>query len=99
MQEYAAGQHRSAVADLKVWLKSHPDNGTGWAVLGLSEFSLRDYDNALIHLSRGESLGLSGSADSLRTAKVYHGNPADPRRRIRPRLRSAGEHFEGHSAG
>jgi tetratricopeptide (TPR) repeat protein len=69
MQEYAAGQYALAIADLKPWLREHPDNGTGWAVLGLSEFSLQDFDNALIHLDRGETLGLTGSTESLQTAR------------------------------
>jgi predicted Zn-dependent protease len=69
MQEYAARQYEPAVTDLKLWLKAHPGNGTAWAVLGLGEFAMRDFDNALIHLNRGESLGLTGSPDSVRTAK------------------------------
>jgi tetratricopeptide (TPR) repeat protein len=47
------------------------NDGTAWAVMGLSEFELRDYDNALIHLQRGQDLGLGGSADSIRLAR-YH---------------------------
>jgi tetratricopeptide (TPR) repeat protein len=68
MREYAAGQYRSAIADLKASLSMHPDNGTGWAVLGLSEFKVMDYGSALIHLERGRALGLQGSAESVRTA-------------------------------
>ncbi len=68
MREYAAGQYRSAIADLKLSLSMHPDNGTGWAVLGLSEFRVQDYGSALIHLERGRALGLKGSAESVRTA-------------------------------
>ncbi len=68
MKEYAAGRYRSAISDLKVSLSMHPDNGTGWAVLGLSEFNVQDYGSALIHLERGRALGLKGSAESVRTA-------------------------------
>jgi predicted Zn-dependent protease len=68
MQEYAAGQYRSAISDLKVSLSMHPENGTAWAVLGLSEFKVQDYGSALIHLERGRALGLKGSAESVRTA-------------------------------
>jgi tetratricopeptide (TPR) repeat protein len=73
MQEYAAAMYAPAIADLKPWLMKHPDNGTGWAVLGLSEFALHDFDNALIHLERGETLGLSGSPESLQAAKYTLG--------------------------
>ena len=68
MQEYAAGQYRSAIADLKASLSMHPDNGTGWAVLGLSEFKVQDYGSALIHLERGRAMGLKGSPEAVRTA-------------------------------
>ncbi len=68
MQEYAAGQYRPAIGDLKASLSMHPDNGTGWAVLGLSEFKVQDYGSALIHLERGRALGLKGSPESVRTA-------------------------------
>lgn len=68
MREYARGEFTSAIVDLKICVKSQPQNGTGWAVLGLSEFALKDYENALIHLDRGRSLGFKGSADAIRTA-------------------------------
>jgi tetratricopeptide (TPR) repeat protein len=68
MQEYAAGQYSAANADLKASLSMHPNNGTGWAVLGLSEFKMQDYGSALIHLERGRALGLKGSPESVRTA-------------------------------
>ena len=68
MKEYATGQYLSAISDLKVSLSMYPDNGTGWAVLGLSEFKVQDYGSALIHLERGRALGLNGSAGSVRTA-------------------------------
>jgi len=73
MREYGGGQYEAAVQDLKVCLRGEPGNGTGWAVLGLSEFALQDFDNALIHLDRGETLGLSGSPESLRTARYTLG--------------------------
>jgi len=36
-----------------------PDNGRGWALLGVSEYRLQEYDQALLHLSRAAALGLS----------------------------------------
>jgi tetratricopeptide (TPR) repeat protein len=71
MRDYSAGHYAETIAALKTWLQQHPNSGTGWAVLGLSEFALRDYDNSLIHLQRGQQLGLRGSADSVVVAK-YH---------------------------
>jgi tetratricopeptide (TPR) repeat protein len=73
MQEHAAGQYPVSAGHLKEWLRQNPDNGTGWAVLGLNEFALSDFDNALIHLDRGAQLGLSGSPESLQSARYTFG--------------------------
>ena len=73
MQEYAAARYAPAIAALKPLLLKHPDNGTAWAVLGLCEFSVHDFDNALIHLERGETLGVRGSPESLQTARYTLG--------------------------
>src|SRR5271154_6936253 len=73
MRDYSAEKYAEAIAALKTWLQQNPKSGTGWAGLGLSEFALHDYDNALIHLQRGEQLGLSGSAESVQLAKYRLG--------------------------
>ena len=73
MRNYSAGRYSDAIAQLKPWLNAHPADGTSWAVLGLSEFALKDFDNAQIHLERGEELGLSGSTDAVRQAKYTFG--------------------------
>jgi tetratricopeptide (TPR) repeat protein len=71
MDYYSSKRFVDAIASLKIWLEQNPNNGTAWAVMGLSEFEMRDYDNALIHLERGNSLGLGASAESVRNAH-YH---------------------------
>jgi tetratricopeptide (TPR) repeat protein len=73
MKEYAERLYSASADDLKVWLRENPDNGTSWAVLGLNEFALNDFDNALIHLERGAKLGLSGSPESLQSARYTLG--------------------------
>jgi tetratricopeptide (TPR) repeat protein len=73
MQEHAGGQYSTSAGHLKEWLQQNLDNGTGWAVLGLNEFALGDFDNALIHLDRGSQLGLSGSPESLQSARYTFG--------------------------
>jgi len=73
MQEYAERQYSDSADHLKQLLRQNPDNGTGWAVLGLNEFALNDFDNALIHLDRGAKLGLSGSPESLQSARYTFG--------------------------
>ena len=78
MNDYSSGRYPEAVATLKTWVEHRPasrkmNDGTAWAVMGLSEFELRAYDNALIHLQRGQDLGLGGSADSVRLARYHLG--------------------------
>src|SRR5260370_35039694 len=41
--------------------------------MGLSEVEIKDYNNALIHLQRGEELGFGGSAEAVRFAKCHLG--------------------------
>jgi tetratricopeptide (TPR) repeat protein len=69
MLSYSTGHYPEAIAALKICVARKPDNGTAWAVLGLSEFEIKDYNNALIHLQRGQELGMGGSAESVQLAK------------------------------
>lgn len=69
MLYYKTGHYPEAVATLKEWVVRKPDDGTAWAVMGLSEFEVQDYSNALVHLQRGQDLGAGGSADSVQLAK------------------------------
>jgi tetratricopeptide (TPR) repeat protein len=73
MQGYTAGEYSAASSDLKAWLAVTPDSGTGWAMLGLCEFELKDFDNALIHLDRGAMLGLNASPESISLARYTYG--------------------------
>ena len=73
MQEYTGGQYSASAGHLKDWLQQNPDSGTAWAVLGLNEFALGDFDNARIHLDRGAKLGLGGSPESLQSARYTFG--------------------------
>jgi tetratricopeptide (TPR) repeat protein len=73
MGEYMTGQCSAARTDLKAWLAVTPESGTGWALLGICEFELKDFDNALIHLDRGAKLGLNASPDSIALARYTYG--------------------------
>jgi tetratricopeptide (TPR) repeat protein len=70
---YSAAKYPEAISALKSWGARKPNFGTAWAVMGLSEFEIKDYGNALIHLQRGEELGLGGSAEAVRFAKYHLG--------------------------
>jgi tetratricopeptide (TPR) repeat protein len=69
MLEYSSQHYSDAIAALQRWVKNNPNVGTAWAVMGLSEFALKDYENALIHLQRGQQLGLSGDFESVQLAR------------------------------
>jgi len=69
MVDYSAGRYAEAIAALKAWVERKPSDGTAWAVMGLSEFELKDYDNALIHLQRGQQLGVGASPQAIELAK------------------------------
>jgi tetratricopeptide (TPR) repeat protein len=69
MRDYTAGRYADAVTELKSWVERNPNDGTAWAVMGLAEFAGKDYDNARIHLERGITLGLKGSAQAVEIAR------------------------------
>lgn len=68
MKAFSAGQYAEAVTAMKSWVQQNPADGTAWAVMGLAEFSQKDYANARIHLQRGVDLGLKGSPESIQLA-------------------------------
>jgi tetratricopeptide (TPR) repeat protein len=48
-----------------------PDAGTGWALLGLSEFQTREYSRALDHLQRAMSAGVGDRQDLIQSVFYY----------------------------
>lgn len=69
MSDYSSRHYAEAIATLKKWVEAKPGDGTAWAVMGLAEFELHDYDNALIHLQRGQQLGVGASPQAIELAK------------------------------
>lgn len=69
MAAYSSGRYAEAITALKSWVEQNPNDGTAWAVMGLAEFELKDYDNALIHLERGQQLGVGASPQAIALAK------------------------------
>jgi tetratricopeptide (TPR) repeat protein len=70
MGAYSAKRYSSAIGALKIYVARNPGNGTAWAVMGLSEYEIKDYNNALIHLQRGHDLGMGGGAESMQLARL-----------------------------
>jgi tetratricopeptide (TPR) repeat protein len=65
---YSSGRFPEAISLLKDFVVANPNNGTAWAVMGLSEFEMRDFASALVHLQKGRELGFGGSPDSVQLA-------------------------------
>jgi len=47
--------------------------GAPWAMLGLCEFQLARYDDALIHLAQGRQLGVGDNAELIRVMRYHEG--------------------------
>jgi tetratricopeptide (TPR) repeat protein len=73
MLYYSTNQYPQAITALKSWVARKPGDGTAWAVMGLSDFAIKDYNNALVHLQRGRELGFGGSAEAVQLAKYRLG--------------------------
>jgi tetratricopeptide (TPR) repeat protein len=69
LQFFSDRRYADAIPALKATISQQPGFGTAWAMLGLSEFEQKDYENALLHLQKGNQLGLGGSPDSVRLAR------------------------------
>jgi tetratricopeptide (TPR) repeat protein len=73
LANFAAKKYDDAIVDLTAVVKQRPDFGTAWAMLGLCEFTRKQYDNARVHLEKGQALGFGGSAESVRGARYHLG--------------------------
>jgi tetratricopeptide (TPR) repeat protein len=69
MLQYSSAHYPEAISELKISVERQPNLGTAWAVLGLCEFEINDYKNALIHLQRAEQLGFGGSPEAVGLAR------------------------------
>jgi tetratricopeptide (TPR) repeat protein len=66
MTAYEEKRYAEAISALKAVVQHQPDFGSAWAMMGLSEFELKDYKSSLLHLERGNELG---STESVQLAK------------------------------
>jgi tetratricopeptide (TPR) repeat protein len=69
MLHYSESHYPETISELKRWVERQPSFGTAWAVMGLCEFEIKDYKNALVHLQRGEQLGFGGSPQAIGLAR------------------------------
>jgi tetratricopeptide (TPR) repeat protein len=68
---YERDQYREGRDAFRNLAAVDPKFGTAWTMLGLCQFQLREYDEALKHLRHGNSFGF-GDRDELRRVARYH---------------------------
>jgi len=71
MLEYQTGDYLSAAKEFKQIVGFAPQMGAAWAVLGLSEFELRHYDESLKALEKAHTLDAKDDEEIARVAD-YH---------------------------
>jgi tetratricopeptide (TPR) repeat protein len=68
---YETDRYPGARVAFRRFLVLKPDAGPAWALRGLCDFRVADYDAALEHIDKGLQLGIGANADVLRVAR-YH---------------------------
>jgi tetratricopeptide (TPR) repeat protein len=70
---YDRDRYSEAAEALKILLSLHRENGPAWTLLGLCEFQLRNYKEALADLLYGKQLGIGDNKAFINVAR-YHGS-------------------------
>jgi tetratricopeptide (TPR) repeat protein len=68
---YELNQHREAALAFERFLELKPEVAPAWALRGLCEFQLGQYDAATRHISKAKSLGSLGNPE-IRLVTEYH---------------------------
>jgi len=68
---YSSDRYAEARDAFSKFVALKSDAGPAWALLGLSEFNLKQYDDAQRHLAKGMSLGSVGNGE-IRKVVYYH---------------------------
>lgn len=68
---YAQESYREARDQLRHYLARNPQKGTGWALVGMSDYKLREYAHAGEDLQRALALGFQGRQDIAGPAYYY----------------------------
>jgi len=68
---YSIDHHAEARDAFSKLVSLKPKGGVGWAMLGLCQYQLRDFERALEHLLRGRSLGIPADTQ-LSLVTRYH---------------------------
>ncbi|MBA2301672.1 MAG: tetratricopeptide repeat protein [Acidobacteria bacterium] len=68
---YELDRYTEARDALRRFVTLEPKAGPGYALMGLCEFQLREYERALVNIQRGRALGL-GDSEQLTFVTRYH---------------------------
>ena len=68
---YDTDHYAQAIPAFQKLIELNPKLGLAWDLLGLSEYETKDYTNSLVHLKRGQELGLEDNLEAVKVAK-YH---------------------------
>ena len=69
--DYDRDQYAEGRDAFRKFVELDPKTGPGWALLGLCEFQLREYEPALGHLRQAETLGF-GANEQIQRVALYH---------------------------
>lgn len=70
---YDRDDYAEAARAFREAAKQQPKSGATWAMLGLCEFQLARYDDALIHIRQGRQLGLGDNLELTRVMRYHEG--------------------------
>src|SRR5262249_37851570 len=69
LEDFRAQKCGEALNKFKLVVKQRPEFGTAWAMMGICEIQVGEYENARLHLQKGNDLGFGGSSESVRGAR------------------------------
>lgn len=70
---YDRDDYREAAEAFRRTTRLQPKAGAAWAMLGICEFQLARYDDALTHIQRGRQLGVADNVELTRVMRYHEG--------------------------
>ena len=70
---YDRDNYAEATRAFKETTRLQPKAGAAWAMLGISEFQLARYDDALLHIQQGRQVGVNDNVELTRVMRYHEG--------------------------
>ncbi|HEX8294009.1 MAG TPA: tetratricopeptide repeat protein [Pyrinomonadaceae bacterium] len=70
---YDRDDYAEAARSFKEAARLQPKAGAAWAMLGICEFQLARYDDALIHIQQGRQVGVNDNVELTRVMRYHEG--------------------------